>query len=510
MLMLPVPAQAPRAAPTPRTVLVPLFKDLPKLVLTFLLVMGAAGAVAWFMPPSYVAEALLYVKYGREYTYRTETGEAEIIPQSSDPKQAVKSEIRILGAPILAGEVVTRLGVEALYPDLLGRPSEKAPPEDAAQRRFLKNLKAETGEDGHVISVTFQHPEAPVAARALGELVDAYMASRRLLFAESRAGALGPEVEAAQARLAKAEAVLASYRSGNGIVSFDGQRTQLLDRTAALRTQLNDAEQDQAGLVERVAQLRSELRKTPDTLVLHAESGDNEALDSARSTLLQLRLEERKLLAEYSEAIREVREIRKRIDQAERFVNDQAKRPKQLVRRGRNPVYDTLTGELATAEADLVAVKGHRVVVEQQLATAGQELRLLDARSVEIARLTRERDLAEASYQLVAQKLDEAKVLDEVAMRDDANVRVVQPARVSAVPRDLRPLVLGLGFLAACVATLLVAFVSDLLRGGFLTPEQLERETGLPVLAAFPVRKMRPWGAGLDLRRQDTFAGWSP
>jgi len=336
------------------------------------------------------------------------------------------------------------------------------------------------------------------------------MASRRLLFAESRAGALGPEVEVAQARLAKAEAALASYRSGNGIVSFDGQRTQLLDRTAALRTQLNDAEQDQAGLVERVAQLRPELRKTPDTLVLHAESGDNEALDSARSTLLQLRLEERKLLAEYSEASREVREIRKRIDQAERFVNDQAKRPKQLVRRGRNPVYDTLTGELATAEADLVAVKGHRVVVEQQLATAGQELRLLDARSVEIARLTRERDLAEASYQLVAQKLDEAKVLDEVAMRDDANVRVVQPARVSAVPRDLRPLVLGLGFLAACVATLLVAFVSDLLRGGFLTPEQLERETGLPVLAAFPVRKMRPWGAGLDLRRQDTFAGWSP
>ena len=85
--MLPVPTQAPRAAPTPRTVLVPLFKDLPKLVLTFLLVMGAAGAVAWLMAPSYVAEALLYVKYGREYTYRTETGEAQIIPQSSDPSR---------------------------------------------------------------------------------------------------------------------------------------------------------------------------------------------------------------------------------------------------------------------------------------------------------------------------------------------------------------------------------------------------------------------------------------
>jgi uncharacterized protein involved in exopolysaccharide biosynthesis len=514
--MLPVPTQAPRAAPTPRTVLVPLFKDLPKLVLTFLLVMGAAGAVAWLMAPSYVAEALLYVKYGREYTYRTETGEAQIIPQSSDPKQAVKSEIRILGAPILAGEVVARLGVQTLYPELLARPSEKVPPADAAQRRFSSNLKAETGEDGHVIAVTFQHPEALVAARALGELVNAYMASRRLLFAESRAESLRPEVETARTRLAGAEAALAAYRSGNGIVSFDAQRALLLERTDGLRTQLNDAEREQAGLVERVAQLRAELKATPDTLVLHAESGDNEALDSGRATLLQLRLEERKLLAEYSEASREVREIRKRLDQAERFVSEQAKRPKQLVRRGRNPVYDTLVAQLSTAEADLVAVKGHGTVLERQLAAAGEELGLLDARSVEIARLTRERDLAEASYQLVAQKLDEAKVLDEVAMRDDANVRVVQPARVSAVPRDLRPLVLALGFLVASVTTLLVAFLSDLLRGGFLTPEQLERETGLPVLAAFPVRRMRPWGAGLELhgpgtlRGPGTFAGWSP
>ena len=155
-------------------------------------------------------------------------------------------------------------------------------------------------------------------------------------------------------------------------------------------------------------------------------------------------------------------------------------------------------------------------MLERQLAAAGEELGLLDGRSVEIARLTRERDLAETSYQLVAQKLDEAKVLDEVAMRDDANVRVVQSARVSAVPRDLRPLVLALGFLVASVTTLLVAFLSDLLRGGFLTPEQLERETGLPVLAAFPVRRMRPWGAGLELhgpgtlRGPGTFAGWSP
>ena len=63
MLLLPPPT--PAVPSQPRSVVIPLFKDLPKLLLVFGLVMGAAGVAAVMLQPHYDAEALLYVKYGR-------------------------------------------------------------------------------------------------------------------------------------------------------------------------------------------------------------------------------------------------------------------------------------------------------------------------------------------------------------------------------------------------------------------------------------------------------------
>jgi uncharacterized protein involved in exopolysaccharide biosynthesis len=502
MLLLP-PPPSPTPPRMPRNVVTPFFKDLPKLVLTFVAVMGAAGFAASLMQPRYYAEALLYVRYGREYAYRSETGGAEMAPQNFEAKEVLKAEARILNAPELAGQVVERIGVGGLYPDLLRSPASpwrdylpagrKLSPEDAAKKRFAENMHAEAGEDGNIVAVTFAHPDPKIATRALDELIAAYMARRRTLFADQRANSLRPEVEAAHARLVAAEEALTSYRAKNGIVSFDGQRAQLLDRKAGAQLQLASAEAERKGLAERLERLRKTLAKTPPTLVLEATSGDSAALDNARQTLLQLKLEERKLLAEYKEKSPLVIEIRERIAQAERFVADMSKKPVQATKQGRNPVYDTLATQVASLEGELAAAESRVTALGQQLAAASDSLQALDAKTAEMTRLTRERDLADESYRLLATKYEETRVLDGVAARDDANVRVAQPALAEAEPKDLRPLVLGLGAVAAFVASLLVALLSDLLRRGFLTPEDLERETGLPVLAALPVRRVRPW-----------------
>jgi uncharacterized protein involved in exopolysaccharide biosynthesis len=514
MLLLPPPI--PAVPSQPRSVVIPLFKDLPKLILVFVLVLGAAGAGAAMLAPHYDAEALLYVKFGREYAWRSDTGEAETAPQNFEAKQALKAEARILNAPELAAQVVERLGVAALYPDLLERPSTRWPgflprvdmlwpgflppaaklsPEAAATKRFIESMHAEAGEDGTIIAVSFAHPDAATATRALDALIAVYLERRRTLFADQRAASLQPEVDAAQARMVAAEAALTAYRARHKIVSFDAQRAQLLERKATVQAQLADADATWKGLAERLQRLQKTLAKTPATLVLETSSGDSAALDNARQTLLQLRLEERKLLAEYKEKSPLVVEVRQRIVQAERFVAEVSKRPMQSMRQGRNPVYDSLATQIATVEGDLAAAESRRTVLRQQLAEASNDLLGIDARTAEMARLTREHELAEASYRLLATKLEETRVLDQVAARDDANVRVAQAARAPVEPKNLRPLVLALGVIVAFVAALLTAFLSDLLRRGFLTPEDLARETGLPVLAALPVRRIRPWSA---------------
>jgi uncharacterized protein involved in exopolysaccharide biosynthesis len=512
MLLLPPP---PAAAPPrkPRNLVVPFFKDLPKLALVFVTVVGASGLVASTMQPKHHAEALLYVRYGREYNYRADAGQAEMAPQNFEAEQALKAEARILSAPELAAKVVERMGVATLYPALaqdepgplaqLGKlfpaiephlpRGAKPSPKDAATRRFIESMHAEAGDDGNIITVAFGHPDATIATRALDQLIAVYLERRRALFTDQRATTLQPEVDGAHAKLVAADDALTSYRARNGIVSFDAQRAQLLEQKAATQVRLESAEAERNGLAERLARLRQTLAKTPPTLVVESSSGDGTALDRARETLLQLQLEERRLLSEYKEKSPFVIEVRQRIAQAERFLEELRKKPVRSTRQGRNPVHDTLATQIATVEGDLAAAESRRAVLKQQLAAATEGLLRLDGKTAEMTRLTRARELAEQTYRLLAAKYEETRVLDQIGVRDDANVRVAQSAMVGPEPKDLRPVALALGLVAAIVASLLVALVSDLLRRGFLTPEDLERETGLPVLAALPVRRIRPW-----------------
>jgi hypothetical protein len=159
------------------------------------------------------------------------------------------------------------------------------------------------------------------------------------------------------------------------------------------------------------------------------------------------------------------------------------------VRQGRNPVYETITTQLTTAESEHDAASARTQTIGVQLAQLADKLRALQANEQALGDLSRDQNIAESAYRMLAQKLQEARILDEATLRDATNVRVVQPPIVSAKPQDLRPLVVLLGLFAGLCAALATAFVCDLLQDGFVTPEQLEKTIGLPVLAAVPLHR---------------------
>ncbi len=437
----------PRAGVTARSLLVPLFKAKWKLLLVFALVLGGAVGIAHMMTPDYTAEAKLYVKFGREYTYRAQAGEAEVVAQTNDRGQIIKSEVEILLAKDLADTVIAKLGVAGLYPRLAQRPPAGLTPMEAARQAFLDNLKAKGGEDSNVVTVTFQHPDAKVAAAALGALIDAYMQKRRPLFTDLRAAMLGPQVAEARRAAESAESRLSAFRSANGISSFDAQRGILLQQQGALERDLQGAQDDLASAVQRVQRLRDALAVVEPSIVLYTDTYSRGPVDRAKERP---------------------------------GVQD------STVRQGRNPVYETLTTQLTTAESERDAASARTQTIGAQLAQVADKLRALQANEQVLGELSRDQSLAESAYRMLSQKLQEARVLDEATLRDATNVRIVQPPVVSARPKDLRPLVVLLGLLAALCATLATAFVCDILQEGFVTPEQLEKATGLPVLAAVP------------------------
>ena len=131
--------------------------------------------------------------------------------------------------------------------------------------------------------MTFQHPDAKVAAAALGALIDAYMQKRRPLFTDLRAAMLGPQVAEARRAAESAESRLSAFRSANGISSFDAQRGILLQQQGALERDLQGAQDDLASAVQRVQRLRDALAVAEPSIVLYTDTYSRGPVDRPRT-----------------------------------------------------------------------------------------------------------------------------------------------------------------------------------------------------------------------------------
>lgn len=446
--------------------------------------------------PSFVAEAKLYVKFGREYTYRAQAGNAELVAESFDRGQVIKSEIEILQAQDLADVVIERLGVGHLYPGLLqptstlagtmhdlldnllarigmagpSTPGLTIPAQqrvaETARELFLSSLAVHGGAESNVITVSFAHPDRQVAAEALNALIDAYLAKRRPLFAEFRAPGLEPEMAAAYGRVEAIEGQLAAFRAATGIISFDSQRQILLEQQGALDRDLQGVESDRAAAERRASRLQAAAQALPAMSIIFTDS------QSSASASLQAAASTPSVPAVSGSAGRRV------------LPPDDLR----TVRHGPNPVFEALSAQLIAAESDRDAASARSITIVRQLADLGARLGALATHERDLTVLNCERDLATAAYQTLTEKLQEARVADEAALREAANVRVMQAPHVPASPQTARFLIVLLGLFAAACATMAVAFACDLLRHGFITPEQLELAVGLPVVAAVPFR----------------------
>jgi uncharacterized protein involved in exopolysaccharide biosynthesis len=230
------------------------------------------------------------------------------------------------------------------------------------------------------------------------------------------------------------------------------------------------------------------LAATPATVVLYTDLVSNPALAKARAAFDAQSRQLAEALGRLPPRTPEVQALRQRVKDAERVLANE-ETAATTTRTGSNPIHDALATQLVAAQAERDAALARKSTITAQLADIGTRLRTLAREERPLNELLRDRELATSTFRMLSDKLQEARVADQAALREVANVRELQPPRVPMQPHSVRPLIMLLGgFLAFC-ASLAVAFLSDLMRQGFMTPDQLERALGVPVLAAVPLSR---------------------
>jgi uncharacterized protein involved in exopolysaccharide biosynthesis len=472
---------------TLRDILTIAFHDRRRIAAAFLIGLLLTAIAVLLVPQRYKAEASLLLRLGREYMYTPEVGDpGQAQPISYDREQTLVSESRILTSNDVISSALQTVGVANIYPQLADK--GQSTPEQTAQALLAleRGLSAELLKGSNLMQVSFSHEDPEVAAQVLGQVIESYLQKRLQVFASNTKGGAEADMDQRRAQLAEAEARLAEFKRLRGIRSFGEEQSLLLSQRNAIEQRLADLKVAVAQADGRASSLNRQLSSLPAEVRLSSETTRGEAAENARKVLMELRLKEREASNKYFENEPQVQDARANVQRAAEVLRELEAQPPKSVRSGRNVVREGAETELVRSTADLLQSRAGSSVLATQLSAINQRLTELSQSEDDLRTLERDRRLAEGQYEAAAKRLRDERVAAELDRQRKSNVSIVQSPMVPLQGSSPRRVVAIVGLLLSLCAALLVGLLSALWRDTFLTPGEVQRGLGVPLLASVP------------------------
>jgi uncharacterized protein involved in exopolysaccharide biosynthesis len=467
-----------------------LFKRQSTILVTFFTVAATVTVGTFLLPPTYQAEARLLVRMGRENVYRSEVGGDKSQILSVNNEEIVNSETNILTSRDLIEKVVSSLTIAQLYPDLAESTPRRGTPLDAAVERFGKALSVEGIKKSTVIQISLQHKDPRMAAKALNLLVDYFKEKHLQAYSDPKSSYLEQQLASYDQRLKQSQAQLEAFKQKNRVFSLDEQRSLLLKQRTELDTALKATENQVKEVQQRISSLNRQMQTVSRDVPLSTETERYRSVDEAQGQLLALQLKEQELLRKYTESNQLVVSVRREIEIVRAFITAQEQDIKGRRQTGQNVVFQDLEREMARLQAELPSQEARAASLGRQIAELDQQIPALDMTEAALENLKRDVEVNDRNYRTYVEKVEDARILEDLNRQKSANISVIQEAAVPARPVKPRKMLnIALGLILGALSGLGFAFASEFSAQGLSTPESVERRLRLPVLAAIALKK---------------------
>jgi uncharacterized protein involved in exopolysaccharide biosynthesis len=473
---------------TPSDIAAMLWRQLPWMILTFLVVAIVGAFIALRMPTTYPAHSSLLIRLGQAYVYQPQVGDAAR-GAAPDNDQVVQSELEILQSDAVKIKVIDDIGLARLYPRL-GKDYANADPakrealQQSAMRTITAGLKVVSAPDTAIARLTYTDKDPERAALILNTLVDEYLRYRKTVLINHDLGPLDRERQSFQNQLDAADAAYQKFLADNDIGDFDTEKaslgqlyTQLLADSYSVGAQSAEVQGRFGVTVREVASAQPEIGLYRD-------------LDhTAQDKLQQLKVDRQDLLSRYQPSAQPVRDIEHKIAAEESLIaSGQASGPGAR-RMGVNPVFQTLQTERNQLEAQSASLKDRKASLASELADVTTRRQKLAALEPQYQALARQRDLLSTNVRALAQREEEGQAAQSLAQAgDDGSIKVIERAYPPAKGSSLKTPVLILALAFAAFAAICVGLLLGFLQKEYPTTAAAERALALPVLVTTPVK----------------------
>lgn len=468
-----------------------IFRYRRNIILTFLTVLTAVAAVTFLMKPVYEAKASLLVKMLKEDSSRPRmTPDDGSLPLTLTQDEIINTEIQIITGRELTQKVITALQVARIYPAIAANAKNEAAMMDQAVRAFQSSLKVYGVRKSNVITISFQHTDPQIAAKAVNLLVDDFQAKHLELHSDPQSSFIGTEVSDLKQKLNSSQKELQEYEQNHRAFSLDEQRSLLLNQRVQLDSSYKIAAAAIKELGNKAGVLKSKLRYMTANSSQYTHSERDKIITDAQAKLLELKLKEQELRRKYTENNRLVVEVKRQEEMVHGFMQDQEQNIVAKVKSG-NPVYQNMEMDLFRAEAELNSQVARANVLKGQLAKLDREIAALDMSESTVQNLKRNVAINEKNYMNYAGKYEDARLSVVMNRLKMSNISVIEPAAAPVKPiKPKKKIYLLAGALAGVVAGLGFAFLADAMAQSFSDPESVEKYLGYPVLATLPCKEL--------------------
>jgi succinoglycan biosynthesis transport protein ExoP len=345
-------------------------------------------------------------------------------------------------------------------------------PVEIASTRLIARLDIAPIRNSHLVQVSWIAPDPLLAAEVANAVVDAYIAfniESSTKTSDQASLFLVDQIASLKRDIAAQEALLQGYGESKRIVSADDDNNitiKALSDIAAKKTQA------QTLLAQREARYKA-VQDTPAEALPETLSSD---------LISRLKQEYAQYEAEYSEKSKQfkdewpgMQQLRSKMDRARDRLTQETEELGQNVRRAAETEYRQSQGE----------VRGLSALLDRQQ-DAAQTLR---KDSVEFKNLQSEVQKKRETLNALIARGNEMTLTTRLKDLDatSSNIRVVDRARPAPAPfRPNRKLNVALGLLVGFAMGIAGALFLDYLDNTIAGPREIERITGLPVLAVVP------------------------
>jgi polysaccharide biosynthesis transport protein len=339
-------------------------------------------------------------------------------------------------------------------------------------RTLVEGITIAPVRGSRIVHLSFDHPDPAVASKVTNGFAEVFIADnldRRYDATSYARKFLEERLQQLKAKLEESEKQLVLYAEQKGIINLGDDKNLAVTDLESINTRLSEAHSQRVK-----SELLWKRAKVTGGFGLK-EILDSPAIQENRKLRTTLAAQYQQKLAIYKPAFPEMMQLRNQIGELDR----QAETEIQAIK--------------GSIESSYVAAKQEEESLRAQLSQTKTDVVQQRNSNIDYTILKREVDTNRSLYDGLLQRYKEIGVAGAVG---NNNISVVDSAVVPRFPRSPNlPRNLGFGLLAGLLLGFIAAFGLDYLDDSFKSPEDIERNLGMPVIGVIPKPAL---GFGVD------------